>query len=80
MIELMGWICLVISLVLMLYHHYMYTNYDEAYNFMKRKYGQRLAKIKLPSRDDHFNYGQKFSYYTAGFAALLIILNLLHGE
>ncbi len=79
MIELVGWICLVISLVLMLYHNYMYTNYDEAYKYIKRKYGDRFSKIELPSKEVHFNYEQKFSHYTAGFAGFLIILNLLNG-
>ena len=77
MIELLGWICLIISLTLMIYHHYMHSNYERVYQFIRKKYGQQTPDIKFPSKEDHAKDAQKFSYYTAFFAVLLIVLNLL---
>lgn len=77
MIELLGWIALVISLTLMIYHHYMHSNYDRVYEFIRKKYGQQTANITFPTKEDHSSGAQKYSYYTAFFAAMLIVLNLL---
>lgn len=77
MIELLGWICLIVSLTLMIYHHYMHSNYDSIYQFIRTKYGQQTTHVKFPSKEDHAKIAQKCSYYTAFFAVLLIVLNLL---
>lgn len=77
MIELLGWIFLSVSLTLMIYHHYMHANYDRVYRFIRAKYGQQATDIKFPSKEDHSKGAQKYSYYTAFLAIMLIVLNLL---
>ena len=79
MVELLGWIGLVISFSLMLYHQYMHSNYDRVYGYIQRRYGARTERIQFPSKDDHSQGIRKYSYCTAFFAALLIILNVISG-
>lgn len=76
MIELIGWIGLAISFMAAIYHHYMYSNYQKVYEYIKRKYGSDADNTKFPSKDDHSRDARRYSYYTAFFAAVLIIINL----
>ena len=76
MIELLAWVGLLASLIILIYHHYMYSNYDQVYNFIKKKYGSSADNIEFPSKGDHSQKVKKFSYYTAFCAAALIIINL----
>ncbi|MCB1984605.1 MAG: hypothetical protein H6936_14840 [Burkholderiales bacterium] len=75
MIELFGWIGLVFSFMSMIYHRYMYSNYDQVYIYIKKKYGGEGGDMKFPSKDDHAKDAKKYSYYTIFFAGLLIIMN-----
>lgn len=77
MIELLGWIGLVISFTLMIYHHYMYSNYDKTYEYISKRYASKVDKIKFPTKDDHMRDAKRFSYYTAFLASFLILLNFL---
>lgn len=77
MIELLGWISLVISFTLMIYHHYMHSNYDKAYEYISKKYASKVDKITFPSKDDHLRDAKKFSYCTVFLACILIIMHFL---
>ncbi len=79
MIELLGWIGLVISFFLMLYHQYMHANYDRVYDYIQKRYSAQTERIHFSSKDDHSQRTRKYSYYTAFFAGLLIILNMMSG-
>ncbi|UJP04990.1 MAG: hypothetical protein LZF61_09075 [Nitrosomonas sp.] len=76
MIELLGWIGLAISLALMIYHHYMLSNYDQVYEYISNKYEKKIGDTKLPSKEDHSRSAEKYSMYTAFFAGMLITLSL----
>ena len=76
MIELLGWMGLTASVVIQIYHHYMYSNYDQVYKFIKKRYGSGADNIEFPSKEDHSQKVKKYSYYTAFCAAGLIIINL----
>ena len=76
MIELLGWMGLTASLVIMIYHHYMYSNYDQVYKFIKKRYGAGAENVEFPSKEDYSQKVKKYSYYTAFCAAGLIIINL----
>ena len=77
MIELLGWIGLVISFVLMIYHQYMYSNYEKTYEYISKKYANKVDKIKFPSKNDHLRDAERFSYITVFLACILIILNFI---
>ncbi|MBP6056813.1 MAG: hypothetical protein KA524_00040 [Nitrosomonas sp.] len=76
MIELLGWMGLAASIVMMIYHQYMHSNYDQVYRFIKKRYGSGADNIEFPSKEDHSQKIKKYSYYTAFCAAGLIIINL----
>ena len=75
MIELLGWTGLVFSFVAMIYHRYMYSNYDQVYTYIKKKYGEGSNDKKFPSKADHASNARKYTYYTIFFSSILIILN-----
>lgn len=75
MIELLAWIGLVFSLMSMFYHRYMYSNHDQVYAYIRKKYGGEDGDMKFPSKDDHARDARKYGYYTIFFATLLIIMN-----
>lgn len=79
MIELLGWVGLVISFFLMLYHQYMYSHYDRVYEYIQKRYSTQTERMRFPSKEDHSQGTRKYSYYTAFFAGLLIILNMMSG-
>ncbi len=76
MIELLGWIGLVFSLLSMIYHRYMFSNYDHVYSYIRKKYGEGDDKSKFPAKDDHASDAKKYSYYTIFFAGMLILIGL----
>lgn len=55
MIELLGWMSLIASIVMMIYHQYMHSNYDQVYQFIKKRYGSNANNIEFPSKEDHFH-------------------------
>lgn len=77
MIELLGWIGLVISFALMIYHQYMHSNYEKTYEYISKRYASKVNNIKFPSKDDHLRDAKKFSYYTVFLACILIIMSFL---
>lgn len=75
MVELLGWIGLVFSFVAMIYHRYMYSNHDQVYAYIRKKYGEGSDDKEFPSKDDHVRDAKKYSYYTIFFAIILISMN-----
>jgi hypothetical protein len=75
MIELLAWIGLAFSFALMIYHYYMYSNYNQVYGYIKKKFDDRTDDTEFPSKEDHSKNYTKYSYYTAGLATILIIIN-----
>lgn len=74
MIELMAWISLGISIMVAVYHYYMYSNYDQVYEYIRKKYGND-TDTKFPSKDYHQQNAKKYSYYSIFFSVVLTIIN-----
>lgn len=76
MIELLGWIGLSAAFAMTIYHRYMYSNYEQVYQYINKKYGDDTNNIEFSSKDNHLQDAKKYSYYTAFFAVVLIIINM----